>query len=262
MSDDPPIIAVGIDFAVQPSNTGVCVLKTDSDGQPFAYFDKRRDDDGLTSLIIEARKAKAHVAIDVPLGWSKEFSKFLEAPDIDAAAELLRAGEEAEKNYRFINLRLRPADRELRDHLREHGRPTGWTGNVPYPLSASTDKLGAATMRWYAIRAKLRHQPGGLAAANHVIETYPAAARYTWKWPVRKEPPWSSVQDLIRPESWPANGRRREPNEHEWDALVACLVANLEKDDRHEFTGEEHPGGRSSIWIPKVCGDPLSILDR
>ncbi len=250
------MIAVGIDLAVQASKTGVCVLRKDSDGKTYAYFDSRRNDEDLAALIYKAWEAKPRVpvAIDVPLGWSPKFRDFLQDPSSEESKALLQ---HHRKDYRYIDLRLRQADQDLHGHLHEVlPKPTNWGANkVPSPLSASTDKLGAATMRWFAIRAAMKDTN----AADHVLETYPAAARYVWEWPDRKHL-GDDVEALIRDDvSWDPSRRQQDPykaTEHERDALVASLVARLDVGERRGFPGKEFPSGEGCIWIPEKKSKP------
>jgi predicted nuclease with RNAse H fold len=252
------MVAVGIDLAVQPTNTGVCVLREDTHGL-FADFDrKRRDDGGLAELLVEAKKEGVPVAIDVPLGWPEKFVSFLRDPRSLKLDDLDQTGKSG--NYRFIELRLRAADRELRDYLplTEDQHPPDWDRPVPSPLSVSTDKLGAATIRWYAIRARLDGM-GAASAADRVLETYPAAARYIWNWPARQSLP-DEVASLDRSrtnQSSPSHHKPVRPNEHELDALVASLVARLNGGGLQQFPRGDEPDDEGTIWIPKVGTGPL-----
>lgn len=259
------IIAVGIDLAVQHLQTGVCVLRASDDGISFADFDrKNRRDPGLRDLISEAGACGAAVAVDVPLGWPEPFVRFLQDPSSDDSREAL-----SEKtDYRFESLRLRRADIELRSYFEAEGAGRdGEGGRRPWPLSVSTDKLGAATMRWHAIQLRvLSHRPAGLPhPLAHVIETYPAAARFIWRWKKRDNPPaWATLPRfrLIRPDGRRLDAcARDELNAHEWDALAAALVAALPEAERQTFPREPTAGDTEGMIHLPLEGSHPSLAE-
>lgn len=219
---------LGIDLAVSHLDTGVCLLSLGPRGWRVSFDRARRRDPALARLIDETIDAGGVVAVDVPLGWPKKFVEFLTSDDLVAA---MRGHGDPDDAPRFGELRYRVTDLALRREFAE-----ARVDERMYPLSVSTDKLGAATMRWYAIRA-LMGNPSRLHA--HVIEVYPAAARKIW-----------GVREGLQPGDlgmdWELIGFRGrpdvtlQPNPHELDAFVAALVA-MARDRR---------------WTRAIAGDP------
>lgn len=234
----PDILAVGVDLAVDPIDTGLCVIER-ADAGAIAVFDRsKRSDEGLAAVIDSVAEVGASVAIDVPLGWPRAFHEFMNASDPVGVISRYRADEKP----RFRRLRYRATDVELRDRFRSSA-----VGHRMYPLSVSTDKLGAATMRWFAIRAFLR------CGTAHVIETYPAAARRVWgiRPPVRPGEFGLKALAVLDHRGRPT---ARSLNGHENDALIAALVAAAHP-EATEPIGDD-PGHEGVIHLPLPGSTP------
>jgi hypothetical protein len=201
---------------VQPNAAGVCAVLSTPRGLVLETDRVHRDDDGLRELIREVGEAGGRVGIDVPLGWPRAFVDALAGlPDTVAFVEHATTGA-----FPFEALRYRPTDVWIRDL-----RLTGPTGRPVRPMTVSTDRLGAATMRWQAIRHGL---PPDLVAAT-VVEVHPVAARAIWGLPRGEEQPAPGRFRLELVRSRPPRQVERaggtDLNEHEQDAVVAALVA-------------------------------------
>jgi predicted nuclease with RNAse H fold len=242
-------LAVGIDLAVQNADTGVCRL-IDRGEAIEAVFDLSCGDADLRQLIDWCSARGVTVAIDVPLGWPLLFRAFLKDLKLPSEEESETSGR---KKYRFQSLRLRETDIELREKLLSD-QTMFPQGKKPWPLSVSTDRLGAATMRWHAIKAGLKN------SHSHVIETYPAAAAYIWFGQKTIAPKHLSTFDLSpkRLSIGQADGKTSvlpedKLKEHRADALTAALVAALPEGDRRKVlpkdTDDERKRLRTEGWM-------------
>jgi len=147
---------LGIDLATEPSKTGVVMLEVDSTGHQVAHrVDGFPNDDLLVALAKEADV----IGVDAPFGWPMGFIESLS--EHGAGRPWLPGADRASLRHRRTDLAVHAA-----------------TGI--WPLSVSTDKLGATAMRCAHLQTRWANEVWeGVAAARdgsgRLIEVYPAA---------------------------------------------------------------------------------------
>lgn len=214
---------VGIDLAVRPARTGVC-LATWSGSSVSVRFPKATDDSGLLALLGGTCE---RVAIDVPLGWPVDFvesvNHYMSGTDAGWPADPWSA----ERDWTSSYFRLRETDQHV-----------ALVGQLR-PLSVSADKLGATAMKaaWLlsAARAQgVRVDRSGVS--GRILEAYPAAAAYAWGLSIGgyKNKTATKIKEImpgIRQNltavagGLQVSGLEDMTNEHHVDALLCAFVA-------------------------------------
>ena len=154
------MLALGIDLAAQPSNTGAVFLE--SAGEPWRAFELEEVPTN-DALIGAARRADV-LGVDAPFGWPIDF---VEAVSAHGAFEGWPGGENRER------LTHRETDRAVQERSSLH------------PLSVSADKLGSTAMRCALLQRRWADEvwDGRRAerdGSDWLVETYPAAALRQW----------------------------------------------------------------------------------
>lgn len=238
--------SVGIDLAVQPSNTGVASIAWQPDGSGVASLSDTGDDDALVELLLD--RDVDVVGLDVPLGWPVAF--------VDAVVTR-RAGRQIVVDSWadfYARTRSRATDRWLRSSSAQAN-----------PISVSMDKIGATAMRaaWLLSRAEgegLEIDRTGLT--GRVVEVYPAAALKQW----RLLHSGYKGSDLATLRNLSGEFLRRSritvdaeiSNDHELDALISAVVARLARTGGTQLIPRDLLElARSEGWIHIPTG-PLS----
>lgn len=208
---------VGIDMAAESARTAIARMTWYADKAEVTSLEVGSPD----HLVLHAmHDTWSKVGIDAPLGWPRAFVDFVVADARDAVHPEpydLPAGWRRQYALRVTDEVVRLA-----------------TGLVP--LSVSTDKIGAVSLRVAALRARLgSHVDRRRDGRGHLVEVYPAAALRMWKLPHRgyKGPVNQRhlhllVDELQLAAPWldlgPHEGLART-NDDAFDAVVCALVA-------------------------------------
>ena len=203
------MITAGIDLASQPDRTAACVIDWRDHGAHVVELRQGVDDDLIVALI----RRSDWTGIDVPLGWP---DGFIAAVSAHHAAMDWAGGELAQ-------LRMRATDEWV---YQQTGR---------WPLSVSTDRIAVPALRAARVLARLpeaRDRAGG----GPVVEVYPAAALWIWKFESRRYKRLAGAaarSALVTAFRAATEGWLRLGDEHweqcaasddAFDALVAALV--------------------------------------
>jgi predicted nuclease with RNAse H fold len=148
--------ALGIDLATESKKTGVVIVEVDAAGNAVAHRIAEPVSDDL--LVTLAREVDV-IGIDAPFGWPRGFTEALAAHG---------AGQGWPPGANRALLRHRETDRAV------HAATGIW------PLSVSTDKLGATAMRCAHLQSRWANEVwDGVAAprdgSGPLVEVYPAA---------------------------------------------------------------------------------------
>ncbi|WP_375476790.1 DUF429 domain-containing protein [uncultured Jatrophihabitans sp.] len=149
---------VGIDLAASPATTAVAVL----DGQRVELVEVGADDERIVALSADTRK----IGIDCPLGWPREFVRFVDAHSL--GRPVAPAGTIAGR----VPLAYRVTDRWVAAH-----RPP------LRPLSVSADRIAHAAFRCAGLLAQWGATDR--SGAGLVVEVYPAGSLHAWGLPYR-----------------------------------------------------------------------------
>ena len=152
--------ALGIDLATEAKKTGVVVAEVDEGGRAVAHRVSEVANDDL--LVALAREVDV-IGVDAPFGWPVGFTDALAS---HGAGRGWPPGEDRTR------LRHRETDRAV------HAATGIW------PLSVSTDKLGATAMRCAHLQSRWADEVwDGVAAprdgSGRLVEVYPAATLKT-----------------------------------------------------------------------------------
>lgn len=154
------MITVGIDLSAQSKKTALCRIEWSGS---VASIKDLKPSNVTDDEILDAAAAADRVGIDVPFGWPHRFLHVIQAHAAGA----------------FYTDELRPEELRWRATDRYVNTATGLR-----PLSVSTDKIGAASLRWVRIEKQWRERgndPIDRTGDGRFVEVYPAAALVRWE---------------------------------------------------------------------------------
>jgi len=153
---------LGVDLAASPAKTGVAWLEWTNGSARVSDLHVGASD----SELLAAMSAATKTGIDCPLGWPREFVKFVVKHENDHVIVEPGLAE---------NWRRRLSYRETDLHVKS--AVPGIQG-----LSVSSDRIGVTTMRCAALLSGLaeRGKPVRRTGSGPVAEVYPAASLVRW----------------------------------------------------------------------------------
>lgn len=245
------MITVGIDCAGSREGTAIVEVRwQDGRGEATLVCAEADDADIERSL---SRGDK--IGVDVPLGWP---DAFVEAVTLHHAGRCWTC--EAETIAQRKDLQFRATDRAV------HAITGRW------PLSVSSDRIAAATMRIASLMSRL----SGDGVPNRdgsgtVVEVYPAAALRRWGLPSRgykghrgrgeRRTIISQLHDKLDGTVLLADqlDEHCANSDHVLDALVAALIARASAVGRCEPIPEAQlDRAKREVW----CGSPCPLRTR
>lgn len=244
------IKTLGIDLAAQPKKTGMCEIEwSDKSGRLTELMIGATDDD-----IVEYTGSVDKVGVDVPFGWPIRF--------IDALLSHSRRTTLERKAPNAVELRWRKTDQNVFDRTSLR------------PLSVSTDKIGAAALRWARLEIKLRESTGLVVdrtGGGQFVEVYPAAALSIWNLAhsrykgARNRPALTPLLDHLQRALPDLDLGHHRPllihSDDAFDALICSLVARAAHQGLTDGPSRESSEASSvEGWIHLPQPDSLSAL--
>ncbi|NUU20274.1 MAG: DUF429 domain-containing protein [Streptomycetaceae bacterium] len=226
---------IGIDLAVDASNTAAVGVAWDRGGAQVLDLRTRCTDDDVVELLSGLRSGE-RAGVDCPFGWPRAFT------DAVAAHAHLRQWPGRGSGMAFYRkeMRLRLTDRRVYEE----------TGKLP--LSVAFDRLGAMAARWAQLADEVEARTGSpidRSGAGQIAEVYPAAACVRWG---IVAPP--SIDAVLRAAPWlscaDADHDLCTRNRHCLDALLAALVARALAVGRcDDVPAEDYMAAEVEGWI-------------
>ena len=247
---------VGVDLAVQPRDTAICVVTWDEDDVRAEFVETPGDEELAAHLGAHlADPTVTHIGIDVPLGWPQDFARaingYMSAP---SGSWIVDGRSFAEASY----FRLRETDRHV--VRRFGGRQT--------PLSVTSDRIGAVAMKaaWLLTLLAEEHEVDRAGVTGKILEVYPAAALRAWNlglphYRQLKRRDWPGAErrilEVLQHHGVPT-GTFPEGllNEHQFDAFICAVIAEARQ--RHQ-TELPTPAVRATAQLEGWIHVPVEV---